>query len=292
MNKHKRNLIIIIIIIVFLVFDIFLGVFLIKQKRIHDKEVAIARMREKKRMEQERIVNRAVSHVYSHRGASDEEIEHTERAYDLAIKYGSKNIEQDIVLSKDGTLYVSHDLSAGRLTGNYSYYSNMTDEEIESLRTSDGQKILSLREVFNKYQKKVNYIIELKNTDNRIVKAFCDLVDEFSFGNRIVVQCFDAGVLKMLEEKYPDMPKLYLCMDQQSLNYSVGLDFVDIVSIQDYLMTDDNCETIHNSGKKVNVWVLDSEVQINRAIELNVDTYFTDHTKLAIDIEKKAKRNR
>ena len=56
--------------------------------------------------------NDSSSRVYSHRGASGEEIEHTVAAYDLAILYGSKYIEQDLVTSRDNTLYVSHDLSA------------------------------------------------------------------------------------------------------------------------------------------------------------------------------------
>ena len=47
-------------------------------------------------------------HVYSHRGSKGSN-EHTFEAYDEAIKAGSHNIEQDVVVSRDGTLYVSHD---------------------------------------------------------------------------------------------------------------------------------------------------------------------------------------
>lgn len=56
-----------------------------------------------------------------------------------------------VVTSKDGTLYVSHDSSAQKITGVDKLYSEMTDEEIDELRTVDGQKILRLSEVFDKY---------------------------------------------------------------------------------------------------------------------------------------------
>ncbi|MEO1781207.1 glycerophosphodiester phosphodiesterase family protein [Enterococcus diestrammenae] len=66
----------------------------------------------------------------------------------LAIQYGSKYIEQDLVTSKQGTLYVSHDLSAKRLTGVDKQFSDMTDVEINVLKTIIGESILSLRDVF------------------------------------------------------------------------------------------------------------------------------------------------
>lgn len=75
-------------------------------------------------------LERSAEHVYSHRGASGEEIEHSIAAYDLALLYGSKYIEQDVVLSADGTLWISHDRNAKRITGMDARYSDLTDEQI------------------------------------------------------------------------------------------------------------------------------------------------------------------
>lgn len=110
--------------------------------------------------------NDASMMVISHRGASGEEIEHTFSAYDLAILYGSKYIEQDLVTSKEGTLYVSHDENAKRITGIDKKFSEMTDSEIDQLRTENGEKIHSLQEVFNRYNDSVTYVIELKKGIN------------------------------------------------------------------------------------------------------------------------------
>ena len=60
-------------------------------------------------------------HVYSHRGSAGP-LEHSFQAYDDAINAGSHNIEQDIVISSDGVLYVSHDIAALSMTGNRNFY--------------------------------------------------------------------------------------------------------------------------------------------------------------------------
>lgn len=100
--------------------------------------------------------------IISHRGASGEEIEHSFSAYDLAIAYGGKYIEQDVVTSKDGTLYVSHDDNAKRLTGVNKNYNEMTDVEISKLRLENKENIHSLEDVFKRYGKTTNYVIETK----------------------------------------------------------------------------------------------------------------------------------
>ncbi|WP_094243318.1 glycerophosphodiester phosphodiesterase [Tetragenococcus halophilus] len=83
-------------------------------------------------------------YVISHRGASGEEVEHTFKAYDLALDYGTKYIEQDLVTSKDGTLYISHDENAERIAGVDKNYNDMSDKEIDHLKTEDNQHILSV----------------------------------------------------------------------------------------------------------------------------------------------------
>ena len=42
----------------------------------------------------------------------------------------------------------------------------------------------------------------------------------------------------------------------------------------------------HDYGKKFGAWGLNSEEDIKAAIEMGVDSYFTDETQLAVGIEK------
>jgi glycerophosphoryl diester phosphodiesterase len=226
------------------------------------------------------------SHVYSHRGACLEEEEHSFAAYDLAIRYGSEYIEQDAVRSKDGTLYVSHDLGAKRLTGVDRDYSEMCDQEIDQLRTYGGNRVLKLRDVLTRYGDQVNFVIELKSQDKGAADAFCSLVEDSGLEDRIIVQCYSAKVLEQVEERFPDMPKLFICKEQKAFEEGCQIPFVDIVSVRRALLTRGNCALAHRCGKKFNAWVLNTRAEIRKAIELGVDTYFTDDTRLALEEEE------
>ena len=73
--------------------------------------------------------------IIAHRGASGYKMEHTFQAYDLAKK-STPYIEQDAVLSKDNTLYVSHDLTPYRVTKTEKRpFRQLTDAEINRLKT-------------------------------------------------------------------------------------------------------------------------------------------------------------
>ena len=227
-------------------------------------------------------------HIFSHRGSGGI-YEHSFKAYDAAIEAGSRYIEQDIVMSSDGVLFVAHDLNASYMTGRNAEYSSTSAAEIEQLETNAGFKVLRLSEVFDKYGKDINYIIEFKDSDESMETAFGKLVDEYDYQDNIIVQSYYTEVLENLEDKYPDMPKLAICKTQGDVENSLNLEYVDIISVKydARLMTEDNCEAAHSRGKKFGVWTINREASIRDAIEMDVDNYFTDDTALALSLEKK-----
>ena len=233
--------------------------------------------------------NIEAEHVYSHRGASGEEIEHTFEAYDLAISYGSRYIEQDLVTSKDQTLYVSHDLTATRLTGENKKYSEMTDNEIEKLQTKNDEKIHKLSDVFERYQDTVNYVIELKGEDEQ-VELFEEEVQQAKLKDKIIVQSFKIKTLEKLNETFLNMKKLLLVKDQKTLDQTIKHSAVDIFGVSKKLMTEENIENIHKNKKEISVWTLNSSEDIKKAINLNVDTYFTNFTGKALLLEKENRK--
>ena len=232
---------------------------------------------------------KVADHVISHRGSAGPG-EHSFEAYDAAIEAGSHNIEQDIVVSKDGTLYVSHDRTADRMTGASGSFSEMSDAEIDSLTTDNGGHILKLSEVFDRYGKNVRYIIELPDNGKASVVGFCRLVDEYGLEDRIVLQSFDPGVLEEAEKKYPNMPKMYLCRTSEGISSGLELECADIIGARKTVMTKENCDAVHDAGRKFCVWTLNSEEDIKEAIGLGTDYIFTDDTPLAIELERRYSR--
>lgn len=230
---------------------------------------------------------KAASHVYSHRGKEGPE-EHTFKAYDEAIAAGSRYIEPDVVISSDGVLYVSHDLNAIVMTDYNGMYEYIDSETVDSLKTDAGNPILRLSQVFDKYGRDINYVIELKATSDAAVKAFEDMVDQYGYSDIITVQCIDTDVLKKLDEKYPDMPKLFVCYSLSKMNDALDLPYVDIISVRTSagLMTKENCDKVHEHGKQFSAWTVDDEETIKKAIDMGVDNYFTNDTPLALRLER------
>ena len=222
----------------------------------------------------------AAEHVYSHRGASGDETEHTIKAFDRAFDEGSRYLELDAVISADGTLYVSHEFNAWPLTGTVAQYNVLHDKEIDNLKTHDGQKILKVSEVFDRYGEKVNYLVELKDANDACIAAFKKVIDQYGYEDRVIVQSSYPSVLEKVERIYPDMEKLHIIRSGPEFRSGLQKDYVDIVAVRKDLMSADWCKDAHDAGKKFSVWTVDTEDEIRRAIEMGADTYFTDYTAI------------
>lgn len=223
-------------------------------------------------------------HVFSHRGASGEAVEHTRAAYDLAVSYGSRYLEQDLVLSAEGTLYVSHDLTPERLTGETRPFAELTDAEIDALRTEDGQQILKLEDVFAAYRKPICFVVEVRDVAQ--LEPLFALIQKYRLEKRLILQAWNTPALEAVQERFPAVRRMLLVKTQDGVDWACLEPSVDIVGIQAPLMTEFNCGWIRQHGKEICVWTLDTEEALRRAIALNVDYYFTDYTALALELEQ------
>lgn len=70
--------------------------------------------------------------VFAHRGASGEAFENTFKAFNKAIKQKADGIEVDLQCSKDGHLFVFHDLNLLRLVGINRFFYDCTYEELKN----------------------------------------------------------------------------------------------------------------------------------------------------------------
>lgn len=232
--------------------------------------------------------NHLASHVISHRGASGERIEHTFAAYDLALQQGSHYIEQDLVTSKDGTLYVSHDDSAKKVAGVDKRYADLHDTAIDQLRTKNNEPIHTLQSIFDRYRgghEQPTFVIELKDGAAQ-VPAFTEIITQNDLENRTIVQAFDDIALRKIRHSFPSMPTLHLVDTQTDLDSSLDKRYIDIIGMNKHLMNQKNIKRIHDDHKKVSVWTVNSDKDITAAIQLGVDSYFTNYTGRALTLER------
>lgn len=239
-------------------------------------------------------------HVFSHRGASGEEEESTFAAYDLAVWYGSRWIEMDLVTSKDGTLWVSHDDTAMRMTGVDKLFAEMTDDEIRELRTWGGNKILTIDEVIERYceNKSVGFNIAVRDTvwDTQWddLKA---IIDEYFKSNdeiydRLIIQAQLPETLQNVKSYNEKIKTLFLATDSdiysEIMKNDQALQYIDIIAVNSsYMDSDGLLNEVHGKGLSYAVFTINSTDEIQDAIARGVDYYFTNYTSKALLLEDK-----
>ena len=249
------------------------------------EEAAAAEAETASETEETSDVASAPERVYSYKGSSDDEA-YTMAAYDHAVEAGSGFISMPFVVSGDGTLFVADSDESQGLTGYSGYFSGMSDGQIAELKTRGGADIAKLSDIVEKHGKNINYIIELKYTSDRNIQALEDFIKKNELeGNVAIASTYFSG-LRTLENDMPDIPKIFLCEDDVSFGEALGLAQVDTISVRKDLMIADYCKMAHDRGKKFGAWTLNTEDEIKSAIDMGVDSYFTDETNLAVGIEK------
>jgi glycerophosphoryl diester phosphodiesterase len=139
--------------------------------------------------------------VYAHRGASIEFPENTLMAFRRALELGAPGIELDIHLSKEGIPVVLHDESVDRTTNGTGNTDEMTLAEIQALDAGNGERIPTLREVFELVGDKAHFNLEIKTAV--AAQAMLDLLEEFP-QVRWATSCFDWAALDYVHAQRPD----------------------------------------------------------------------------------------
>ena len=141
---------------------------------------------------------------YAHRGLHGNGIpENSLAAYSNAIDNGY-GIEIDVQLSSDGEIFVFHDHSAARMCGIDKKLSEMTAEEIKTLRLADtDEHIPTLAEVLTLVDARGPLLIEVKYYAE--TTKLCTLLAEAldSYDGSFAVQSFDPRVLRYFKKYRP-----------------------------------------------------------------------------------------
>lgn len=161
-----------------------------------------------------RLTNDAYMSVAGHRGDSYNYYENTLTAFKMAIQNGADMIETDVRLSSDGYLVLMHDDKVDRTTNGRGYVKDMTLEELRRLNCGDSQcfeVMPTLKELFDIVKDTdITLNIEIKEYYNegnferceKCIDDVLDLVEEYGFRDRILINSFDAYVLEYVYKKH------------------------------------------------------------------------------------------
>ena len=243
------------------------------------------------------IEHMRITEVTAHRGASSSYPENTMSAFRGAKEQDADWIELDVQQTKDQKIVVLHDTNLKRTTGVNKNTWEMTYDEIRKLdagiffsKEFKSEKIPSLEEVID-YAKEngIRLNIELKPTGKEVdfEKSVVDIIREKDFLNNCVVTSQVYDVLKKVKQYDIDVETIYV----MTLAYGniTNLNYADGYSIEATSINPSLVELIHNKGKEVYAWTINTEESINSMIEMNVDNIITDDVVLAKDLIYKSR---
>lgn len=214
--------------------------------------------------------------VYAHRGIDASAQDNTFAAYDAAIACGCPQIELDIRTSKDGVFYVMHDATLWNAAGKDVDLSDLTSTELDAISLKNGEKVHRLSEVFDRYGDQLIYLIEFKEKDAD-TGAFYDLMREYSdLADHIQVQSFYSNVLEEVNEELPNVYEQLLINRSADIDKALDMDYIDGLAVEDDLVSEDLIDEIHDDGKEVSVWTVDSESKLKQYLSWGADSVITD----------------
>ena len=227
--------------------------------------------------------------ITAHRGASRYFPENTMAAVKGAMDQGADWIELDIHQSKDGVLFVMHDDSLFRTCGVHGKCWDFTWNELSRMDAAKFFKARPVREPIPLLSEVIDFAIlndlrlniELKPSryEPEMEKKLVEMLEEKDFIHKCVVTSQKYESIYKIKTYNPDITTVYV------MGYAYGhvekLVAADHFSINMSSVSRSLVSRIHNAGKQVFVWTVNSRTYIEDMIEKNVDNIITNDVLLA-----------
>ena len=239
--------------------------------------------------------------LIAHRGDKAHAPENTLAAFSLAAEKKADAIEFDVKLSADGQVIVLHDQMVDRTTNGTGNVSSLPLTALQELDAGAwfsgqfrGEKIPTLDEVFETVGKRLLMNVELTNyasPNDELVPKVVDLIRKHALQERVLFSSFFQRNLRKARLLLPEVPRGLLAMSGLLGFWARTFGWhEDIFAFHPYL-SDVNpslIQRVHAAGKRVHVWTVNSEEDLNRMIDLGVDAIFTDDPGLLLNFLKRS----
>lgn len=222
--------------------------------------------------------------IIAHRGYSSVFPENTLASFGGALDIGADWIELDVQLSKDGKVVILHDDSLMRTTGIEGAAADFTCEELKELDAGSwfdvsfaGEKLPTLREALELIRKtECRVYLELKDIGEKegFEEAVLGVVEDCGMTGQCVFASFRYEYLQHLKELDNNLQVLYNTSSEKT---DLPEDFsADYYGIAVSAVTSDQVKAIHDAGRKVFVWTVNTPAQMQEVQVMGVDGIVTN----------------
>ncbi len=254
--------------------------------------------------------------IVAHRGANDEEPEHSLAAYLRAIEQGADAIECDVRLTVDGTLVCVHDRRIDRTSTGRGSVSSKTLRELAAYDYSGGPDVwrdfedpppdeartavLTLRTLIATMldsSSSVRFSIETKHPTRYgayVEQSLVDLLRYFGLtrpdstgATRARVMSFSRVAARRVVEMEPGLATVLLLSKvpkrfrDGSLPKGISISGPSIDIIKEHPKY---VARVHDKGGSVHVWTVDKKSDVNLCLELGVDAIITNRPGRVVEL--------
>lgn len=236
--------------------------------------------------------NTTSAKVVAHRAGGNLTTENTLNGLKESIAHGADVAEIDVQRCGDGHYIICHDSDLEDLTGIPGDPKELTLEEIKKYRIKNtarpwesGDEIVTLEEMLDEAKGKINLFIELKGktADEQMVKDVYEMVKERDMISQCVFICFSYETVEYIEKNYPEVETGYLVYfsfgNLEDLN-------CDDLFVEMECLSASEINRIHENGKKVGVWTVNTTSELNLWLLSDVDYVVTDEVRGALALKR------
>ena len=222
------------------------------------------------------------TNVIGHRAGGEEAPENTVAGLDAAAGAGAYGAEIDIQRTADGYYVVNHDSTFGRVAGVNKEPSQMTVEEIKELRI-DKEPVATFEEMLEGSRGRLVLFTELKGktADIRMAEDAVRIIKEYRMEDETVIISLKYDLIDYIETNYPEIQTGYLAFASFGNTARLNCDYL---ALEEETATPGNIVSIHENGRKVIVWTVNSRQSQQRFLSSNADAIITDRITQAGEI--------
>lgn len=219
--------------------------------------------------------------LLGHRGARAVAPENTLASFDLALAHGCDGFEFDVRLTRDFIPVICHDPRLARRSVRRSTYAQLCARLGRKLpeNTSPSSLLPCLDDVLARFANRAWLDIEIKVVG--LEQAVLDAVAHHRLRRNFCVSSFRVRVLEELRARDPGLP-LGLITDKRWRISRWDRHDTQVVIPHYRLVSRRLVEEIHDAGRMVIVWTVNSPRRMRWLAELGVDGIVSDDTELLV----------
>ena len=228
----------------------------------------------------------------AHRGLSGLRMENTLEAFSLASAHGYWGIETDVHQTRDGEFIILHDDDTDRISGEHHVVSECTLEKLRNIPLRDlsgcGEKNLRmplLREYIRICRdggKQAVLEIKSRMQENSLEKLMKEISEEGMLEDTVFIS-FHMEMLAFIRKCLKKQRIQFLCGRMEENLVEKLADLEMDLDIHHAALTEEILNTLHVSGREVNVWTVDDPARAEELCSWGVD-YLTTNILLQNEV--------